>query len=174
VLRWDGSGAGVKISSGPARLPALAPGESTTLTVTCTFDRPATSGARIAAGDGTMTLAIELPVYPQAETVTDYRIADGATVAPYQRPLGEGNGDGHAAPGESFAILLPDSGALRAAELFTNDGCVDNTARISDSGTRISVPTIRASCEPGHRIQALARIGLRYFAIEIPVWYRTQ
>ena len=91
---------------------------------------------------------------------------------PYARPLGEGNGDGHAAPGESFAILLPDGGALRAAELFTNDACVDNTVRISEGGTRISLPTVRATCEPGHRIQFLARVGLNYFAVEIPVWYR--
>jgi hypothetical protein len=50
---------------------------------------------------------------------------------------------------------------------------VDNTVRISEGGTRISVPAIRSTCEPGHRIQMLARIGLNYFAVEIPVWYRT-
>jgi hypothetical protein len=106
--------------------------------------------------------------------VTDYRIADGIAVPPYERPFGEGNGDGHAAPGESFALLLPDSGVLRAAEIFTNDSCVDNTARITYSGARISVPTVRPACQPGHRIQVLARIGLRYYTVEIPVWYRTQ
>src|ERR1035437_9327011 len=30
---------------------------------------------------------------------------------PPTHPLGEGNRDGHAAPGESFAVLLPDAGA---------------------------------------------------------------
>jgi len=117
-------------------------------------------------------LSINVPVYPAAAAFADYRIADGLAVAPYAHPLGEGNGDGHAAPGESFAVLLPDAGGLRAAELFTNDPCVDNTVRISESGTRISVPAIRAGCEPGHRIQVLARVGLNYFALEIPVWYR--
>ena len=67
---------------------------------------------------------------------------------------------------------MPDGGALRAAELFTNDPCVDNTVRSSEGDTRISVPTIRPACEPGHRMQLLARVGLNYFALEIPVWYR--
>jgi hypothetical protein len=49
---------------------------------------------------------------------------------------------------------------------------VDNTLRISEAGTRVSLPAIRPTCEPGHRIQMLARIGLTYFALEIPVWYR--
>src|ERR1035441_4876881 len=137
-----------------------------------TIARAAVSGARIVAGDGELRLSIDVPVYPAAAAFADYRIADGLTVPPYSRPLGEGNGDGHAAPGESFAVLLPDAGALRAAELFTNDTCVDNTVRISEGGTRISVPVIRSTCEPGHRIQMLARIGLAYFALEIPVWYR--
>ncbi|HEY1497552.1 MAG TPA: alpha/beta hydrolase-fold protein [Candidatus Solibacter sp.] len=173
-VKWGSSSPGVKVTGGPPRLPALAPGESVAIALTCNFERPATSGARITATEGAATLAIDIPVFPQAEPVTEYRIADGIAVPPYQRPLGEGNGDGHAAPGESFALLLPDSGALRAAELFTNDSCVDNTARITDSGARISVPTVRPACQPGHRIQALARIGLRYFTVEIPVWYRNE
>jgi hypothetical protein len=113
-----------------------------------------------------------VPVYPAAPAFADYRIVDGLTVAPYPHPLGEGNRDGHAGPGENFAVLLPDGGALRAAELFTNDPCVDNTVRISEGGSRISIPAIRATCEPGHRIQVLARVGLNYFTLEIPVWYR--
>ena len=174
LVKWGSSSPGVKVSGAPLRLPALAPGESIAIALTCTFELPATSGARITAAAGAATLAIDIPVFPQGEPVTDYRIADGIAVPPYERPFGEGNGDGHAAPGESFALLLPDSGVLRAAEIFTNDSCVDNTARITDSGARISVPTVRPACQPGHRIQALARIGLRYFTVEIPVWYRTQ
>ena len=49
---------------------------------------------------------------------------------------------------------------------------MDNTVRITETGTRISVPTIRPACEPGHRMKMLARIGVNYFALEIPVWYR--
>jgi hypothetical protein len=172
LLAWESPTPGVKFKTPTGRLSGLAPGESVTLPVTFTIDRPAISGARIVAVDGEARLSIDIPVYPAAPAFADYRIADGLTVAPYSRPLGEGNGDGHAAPGESFAVLLPDAGALRAAELFTNDPCVDNTVRISEAGTRISLPTIRPACEPGHRIQLLARIGLNYFALEIPVWYR--
>jgi len=108
--------------------------------------------------------------------------------------FGEGNGDGHAAPGETFAVLLPDGESLRAAELFTNDACVDNSVRASDSWTgydhvgaavRYSLPAIRPSCEPGHVVHMLARVvipnapGLtianhhvRYASLEFPVWYR--
>jgi hypothetical protein len=174
LIQWGSPSPGVKVFGGPLRLPALAPAESILIALTCTFERPATSGARITAAWGAVTLAIDIPVFPPAEPAADYKIADGVAVPPSQRPLGEGNRDGHAAPGESFALLLPDSGALRAAELFTNDPCLDNTARITDSGARISVPTVRATCEPGHRIQLLARIGLRYFTVELPVWYRTE
>jgi hypothetical protein len=172
LLKWESPTPGVKFNTPSARLNSLAPGESVTLPVTFTIDHPAISGARIVAADGEIRVAIDVPVYPAAPAFADYQIADGLTVPPYPRPLGEGNGDGHAAPGESFAILLPDAGARRAAELFTNDPCVDNTLRISEAGTRVSLPAIRPTCEPGHRIQMLARIGLTYFALEIPVWYR--
>jgi hypothetical protein len=172
LLAWESPTPGVKFQTPSARLNSLAPGESVTLPVTFTIERPAVSGARIVAADGDLRLSINVPVYPAAPAFADYRIADGLTVPPYPRPLGEGNGDGHAAPGESFAVLVPDAGAIRAAELFTNDACVDNTVRISEAGTRISLPAIRPTCDPGHRIQVLARVGLNYFALEIPVWYR--
>jgi hypothetical protein len=172
LLQLESPTLGVKFKTPTTRLSSLAPGESVTVPVTFTIDRAAVSGARIVAADGDLRLSIEIPVYPPATAFADYRIADGLTVAPYTHPLGEGNRDGHAAPGESFAILLPDAGALRAAELFTSDTCVDNTIRINEAGTRISIPTIRATCEPGHRIEVLARIGLNYFALEVPVWYR--
>lgn len=172
VWKWTSSTPGVKFSANPTHLPSLASGEAATLTLTCTFERAAVSGARITASDGPTELSIDIPVFPAVEEAANYQIADGTVVAPYTHSLGEGNRDGHAGPGESFALLLPDSGALRAAELFTNDKCLDNTARITDSGARISLPTIHPDCEPGHRIHALARIGLRYFSVEIPVWYR--
>jgi hypothetical protein len=172
ILRWSSSSPGVKIAAGASRLYGLAPGESGIVPITCTFERATVSGTRITASDGATSVSLDIPVYPAAEAVVDYRIADGLTPPPYTHPLGEGNADGHAAPGESFAVLLEDAGVWRAAELFTNDVCLDNTARISDSGTRISLPAIHKDCEPGHRIHALARIGMRYFSLEIPVWYR--
>ena len=105
--------------------------------------------------------------------------------------LGEGNGDGHAAPGESFAVLLPDDGALRAAELFTNDACVENTMRGSDSWTaydgagasvKYSLASIRLECEPGRVVHMLARVvapngtdhQVKYWKLEFPIWYRSE
>ena len=77
---------------------------------TFTVDHPAVAGARIVAANGASDqYSIDIPVYPAAPPFTDYRISDGLTLAPYTRPLGEGNRDGHAAPGESFAVLLPDA-----------------------------------------------------------------
>ncbi|MEO8367805.1 MAG: hypothetical protein ABI806_01215 [Candidatus Solibacter sp.] len=173
LLKWESPTSGVKFNAPSARLPGLTPGESVAITVTFTVDHAAVGGVRVVAANGEASqYAIDIPVYPAAAAFTDYRIADGLTLAPYTRALGEGNRDGHAAPGESFAVLLPDGGALRAAELITNDPCVDNSVRISEGSTPISVPSIRANCEPGHRIHMLARVGLNYFAVEIPVWYR--
>ena len=115
-------------------------------------------------------MSFDVPLFPEAAPVSDFQIVDGRTVTAYQHgmqraaiTLGEGNGDGHAAPGESFAVLLPEGGSLRAAELFTNDECVDNSARIPDSwsdsvSVKYSLPAIRAGCEPGHVVHALARI----------------
>jgi hypothetical protein len=102
--------------------------------------------------------------------------------------LGSGNGDGQANAGERIAILLPDGNAYRAAELFTNDACVDLTQRTSDSWSRydyvgasakVSLPLIqtRGTCAPGHLVRAMARIQLpdkpnhkvRYAAIEFRI-----
>jgi hypothetical protein len=80
-------------------------------------------------------------------------------------------------------VLFPDGEYLRAAELFTNDACVDNSVRGSDSWTTVTVhyslPAIRSDCQPGHVVRMLARVPVpnappRYYAIEFPVWYRNQ
>jgi hypothetical protein len=47
--------------------------------------------------------------------------------------LGQGNGDGKVNAGEQIAILLPDGDAFRAAELSTDDECVDLSTRVSDN-----------------------------------------
>ena len=79
-------------------------------------------------------------------------------------------------------MLFPDGEYLRAAELFTNDSCVDNAVRASDSigehaSVKYSLPSIRADCEPGHVVHMLTRVVVpgqpaRYRSIEFPVWYR--
>lgn len=196
TIRWESPNPGVKFQTPTSALFSLAPGESAVLTLSFTVEDPARAIAKIVAAAGEERLAFEVPLFPAAEPAQDFQIADGRTVNAFQQAtrredvvLGTGNSDGHAAPGETFAVLLPDGSSLRAAELFTNDACVDNTARASDSwanydnsapSARYSLPTVRPSCEPGHRIHMLARILIpgspvphyRYAALEIPVWYR--
>jgi Putative esterase len=171
AIKWESPAAGIQF--GPVtRLYGLAPGETASVSLTFTAASPAVSGVRLIGDDGENRVTLDVPVYPDATPFAEYKIADGLAVPGYAQPLGDGNRDGHAAPGEAFAVLIPEAGTLHAAELFTNDACVDNTVRIAESGSRISIPAIRASCEPGHRIQMLARVGLSYYSIEIPVWYR--
>ena len=79
-------------------------------------------------------------------------------------------------------MLLPDGEPFRAAELFTNDACVDNSVRLSDSwsdheSAKYSVARIRPECEPGHVVHLLARVvtpdhRTRYATVEFPVWWR--
>lgn len=198
LVQWKSSSPDVKFEPPSSRLFALGPGESATLPVTVTVMDPARAMVRILAMDGVNAVPFEVPLFPPAEPTTDFEIADGRTVKVFQHAvtpaemrLGEGNGDGHAAPGETFAVLLPESpgSPLRAAELFTNDSCVVNTNRISDSwsdydhvgaSVKYSLPVIRPDCEPGHMLPMLARIVIpdapnhqvRYRAILLPVWYR--
>lgn len=193
-VQWESPDAAVKIDNTSARLFGLGPGESVGMPVTFTFDGPAPAMVRIVAVQGSQRMPVDVPLYPAAEPAANYLIADGRPLEAFQHggqkseiTLGEGNGDGFAAPGESFAALLADGGSYRVAELFTNDSCVDNTVRDADDwgagvSVNYSVPRIRDDCEPGHRMHFLARIyaqsssgpNPRYATIEIPVWYRNK
>jgi pimeloyl-ACP methyl ester carboxylesterase len=198
LVRWESPNPGVKFATAQGRLYALAPGESAMLPVTFTVDDRDRAIVKIFAVSGTSRLPIEVPLFPPAEAARDFQIADGRTVTVYRHAtqkvserFGEGSGDGHAAPGETFAVLLPEGGALRAAELFSNDACVDNVLRGSDSWTeydhsgasaKYSLPSIHLDCAPGHAIHMLARIVIpngpetqvKYYTLEFPVWYRNE
>ena len=193
ALRWESPRPGLRIAAAGATLPAIAPGKHVDLPLTFTAADPARELARIEAVTGAARLPLEVPLFPAADKNADYRVADGATQEVFQGgirreklQLGEGNGDGMAAPGEQVSILLPDDGAWRAAELFTNHACIDNTRRLSDywgrydnvgASAKISVPAIRADCKPGSVIPVLARVlmpekpdhKLRYAVIELRV-----
>ena len=196
VVKWETSNSGVKFTPATSPVFALKPGESADLNVAFTVADPSRAIVRIVGVLGADRLSFEVPLLPPAETATDFQIADGRTVTVFQHAmkhddlvLGDGNKDGHAGPGETFAILLPEGDGFRAAELFSNDVCVDNTVRASDSwmdydrsgaSVHYSLPTILNTCQVGHRIHVLARILIpgasdyhyRYAALEIPVWYR--
>ncbi len=219
TIQWDSPNPGVTFEFPTSRLFSLKPGESAVLPVTLTVADETRPLVRIFAAEGPEhppaqtpaqrgaarggapkpalnRMPIDVPLFPPAASTLDFQIADGRSFKVYQHgmtvaevPFGQGNRDGHAAPGESFAILLPEGDALRAAELFTNDVCVDNTPRGDDSwndydhsgaSIRYSLPTIRPECNPGHVIHMLARIWVpnapnhraQYAALEFPVWWR--
>jgi pimeloyl-ACP methyl ester carboxylesterase len=187
MLKWESPDAGVTFATPSSRIFGLAPGESAAIPVTLTADTGLPM-VRIVAVDGVNRIPLSVRVFPPAGPAPAFQIADGATVTAYQHgtqpedvSFGEGNRDGHAAPGETFAVLFPDGEYLRAAELFTNDACVDNSVRGSDSWSAVTVhyslPSIRSDCQPGHVVRMLARVPApnaqaRYYAIEFPVWYR--
>lgn len=198
LIRWESPNPGVKFATPQGRLYALQPGESAILLVTFTVDDPERAVVRIVAAAGATRMSFDVPLFPAAQPITEFQIADGRTLTVYQHAthnaevrFGEGNGDGHAAPGETFAVLLPEGGALRAAELFTNDACVENSMRGSDSwqeydrsgaSAKYSLPSIHLDCEPGHVVRMLARIVIpngaetqvKYGTLEFPVWYRNE
>jgi hypothetical protein len=198
LVRWESPNPGVQFATPKGWLFALAPGESANLPVTFTVSDRERAVVKIFAVAGASRLPIEVPLFPAAEPSKDFQIADGRSLIVYRHAtqkaevrFGEGNGDGHAAPGETFAVLIPDGGALRAAEVFTNDTCVDNAMRGSDSwseydhsgaSAKYSLPSIRVDCEPGHPVHMLARIlipngaetQVKYFSLEFPVWYRNE
>jgi hypothetical protein len=189
IVKWESPDPGVTFATPSSRVFGLAPGESAMVPLTFTADTGLPQ-VRVVAVDGTNRMPLSVPVFPAAEPFASFQIADGATVTAYQHgtqpedvTFGEGNHDGHAGPGESFAVLFPDGEYSRAAELFTNDACVDNSVRGSDSWSTVTVhyslPAIRSECQPGHVVHMLARVPVpngraRYYAIEFPVWYRNQ
>jgi hypothetical protein len=111
------------------------------------------------------------PIAP-AYTTTDFQIADRRSFQVFRHAidkqtetLGEGNGDGKANHGEQIVILLPDGGAFRAAELFSDSDCIDLTNRVSDSwekydwvGASAKYTVAKINCGPGRVINLKARV----------------
>jgi hypothetical protein len=189
AVKWECPNASVQFHAASSRIFSLPPGESAVVPVSFTTPEAAGPMVRIYAVEGANRMSFDVPVFPAARPATLFQIADGVTVQAIQHgnqhaelTFGEGNRDNHAAPGESFAILFPDGEYLRPSELFTNDACVDNTVRGTDSwgeytSVIYSLPSIGSDCQPGHVVHMLARVPVpnaatEYWAIEFPVWYR--
>jgi S-formylglutathione hydrolase FrmB len=193
TLHWLSPNAGVELTPVTAPLPVLPAGGFTDVPETVLVKDPQRAIVKIVAVTGDSHLPLDIPLFPPAPPFTDFRIADGQPVRMFQHAvqktqltLGDGNGDGKASPGERIAILIPEDDAYRAAELFTNDACVDNTLRAFDdwsdydhvgASSKYSLPLIKSDCPPGHVIHMLARVLLpnkpnhivRFAAIDVPV-----
>ena len=193
TLRWSSPNPNVEFTPATAALPVLTPGQSADVPLTVVVKDPNRAIVKIFAAEGEHRLPLDMPLVPPASPFPDFLLADGRPVRVFQQAvektqltMGEGNSDGKANPGERIAILIPEGDAYRAAELFTNDACVDNTLRVSDvwssydhvgASAKYSLPLIKQDCRPGHVIHLLARILLpnkpnhvvRYAAIEFPV-----
>jgi hypothetical protein len=197
TVKWESPTEGVTNEPADSRLFSLGPGEFAEVPLTVTAADPARPVARLIAVEGPNRTPVDVPLLPPAAPATDFVIADGRTFPVWRRAvkldetaLGEGNGDGHAAPGEQFAVLLRDRNGFRAAELFTNHPCVDNSARASDvwseydhvgASAKYSLPVIKPECADGTVVRMLARVvlpdkpvhKLRHASIELPVrWKR--
>ena len=164
--------------------------------MTVSVGDPARPLVHIEAVCGNQRSALELPLYPPTEPFKKFLIADGRPMDIFQKAtadsdltLGEGNGDGYAAPGEAFAVLIPDGTAFRAAELFTRR-CLRRHQRarlrplerlrpyrrIGQIHRRQNPPRMPT----GPPVHLLARVvfpnapehKVRYYTIEFPVWYR--
>ena len=196
AVQWESPNPGVKLEAPASRLSGLVPGEAISLPVAFTVDDPARRITKLVAVVGGSRMAIDVPLFPPAEPAKNFVIADGKAMQVYQQAthpaemtLGEGNADGFAGPGESFAILLPDGSAFRAAELITNDPCIDTSVRLEDSwndydssgaSVKYTVAKVRDDCQQGHRTHLLAKVVapgpdgpmVKYFTIEFPVWWK--
>ncbi len=196
-VRWEPADADVRLDNVTATIPRLAPGKSADVPLMFTVQSPTREIVKLFAAPEMpgekVRLRLEIPTFPPAAKAADFRIADGLSLPVYQHgvtvqpvTLGTGNGDGQANAGERIAILLPDGSAYRAAELFSNDTCVDLTRRTSDNwgeydhvgaSAKVSLPLIESGCAPGHVVRALARIQLpdkpnhkiRYAVVEFQV-----
>ena len=192
-VSWETSNPDVWMESATASLPELAPGKSAEVPLVFKVLDDTREIVTFFAAVGGTRLPLEIPMFPRAPASTDFSIADGRSFPVFQGgveirtlALGNGDGNGRADAGETIAILFKDSQAYRAAELFSNDPCVDLTTRVSDvwsaydhvgASAKYSLPAISRDCSPGHIVHLLARVQepnkpnhrIRYAAIQFPV-----
>ncbi|HLJ14782.1 MAG TPA: alpha/beta hydrolase-fold protein [Bryobacteraceae bacterium] len=193
TLHWETPNPGIRIFTADVKLPAIQPGHSVAAPLEFTVADETREIVKAFGIAGSAKLPLEIPTFPPAPTTSDFQIADGRALTVFQHAikketlmLGEGNGNGQANAGERIAVLLPDGDAFRAAELFTNDACVDLTDRFSDvwsdydhvgASSKYTLAKIRPDCPSGHELRMVARELLpdkpnhhvRYVAVEVPV-----
>jgi hypothetical protein len=126
---------------------------------------------RLTSAGSVTEVPVQVPFFRDAPQLGDVRTLDGASLkiwkfgdTPQVETLGKGNGDGRANRGETIASAVPDAGAYRPLELFTNDPCVDNSKRLHEIRTRhegqishFSLARIKPRCEVGQEIPFFCR-----------------
>src|SRR5205085_2669257 len=139
TLQWETPNQGVLIATPTRVVPPIAAGSSADTNLLFSVTDSTREIVKLFAVIGNAHLPIEIPTFPDARPATNFRLADGKSFNIFQEgtkrlplTIGKGNGDGQANSGEMLAVLLPDGDAWRAAELFTNDWCVDLSERASD------------------------------------------
>ena len=193
TLRWETPNPGVALATPTQKLPAVPAGKSVETSLAFKADDPAREIVKFFAIVGQERLPLEIPTFPDAKPAPDFRITDGRQFHVFQEgvkqvplTLGRGNGNGQANAGEKIAVLVPDGAAWRAAELFTNDECVDLRQRVSDvwsdydhvgASAKYSFAVIQPGCPAGHIVRMLGRVQwphapdhrIEYFTVEFPV-----
>jgi hypothetical protein len=166
----------VKIEKERHSLRPLAAGKRSPIETQIHVDDPKREIVRLTVSIDGATVPIDVPLFPEAPSLRDFKVLDGKSLTLWQRavvkadkPLGTGNADGIAQPGETIAIAVPENGAHRAVELFTSDTCADLTQRVSDTWAsydyvgataKITLAKISKTCPAGHEIPFFARYQL--------------
>jgi hypothetical protein len=123
----------------------------------------------------TWIVPFEVRLFPEVGEFENVEIADGRRFAVQLKGnrieetlLGIGNGDGEVNPGESVVAVIRDQGVFRLLSLHSGDHCVNPSGlnqRFSDywgnydhvgGSAKYSMPTIAASCPPGHEVPFFA------------------
>lgn len=173
TIRWETPNLSVAIPESMVRLPALAPGASAEAPLGFNVFDEKREMVRVLAAVGGQKLPLDIQVFPAVPPSKDFKIADEKSYKIYQQAiqiqdaiLGKGNGNGQANAGETVAILMPDGQGYRAVELFTNDSCIDTSARESDpwgaydhvgASAKYTLATIRRDCPAGHVARMVGR-----------------
>ncbi|MEI9974690.1 MAG: hypothetical protein WDO73_23160 [Ignavibacteriota bacterium] len=156
----------MRFASPEGRLYALDAGESANLPVTFSVDDRQRAVVKLIAMSGASRMALDVPLFPPAEPVKEFEIADGRSLSAFQHAtekatlrFGEGNGDGHAAPGEGRSLCcFPIAGRYARRRYSPAIRVSDNTLRGSDSwdaydhsgaSAKYSLPSIHFDCEAG-------------------------
>ena len=132
---------GVTVRTPRISLPRIAAGESAEVPeeLLVELDDAGREMLRLLINLDGVDVPLDVPVFPKADPIAGYVIADGTKLPVWQRAvqrsesvLGVGNGDGKAQPGEMIVIAARDGNAVRPVEVFTSDPCLDTSKRVSD------------------------------------------